>query len=176
MTPGRAAAYIGGSVLLAAWLSSAATSPQDPAPRPEPQPEPTSGTDSIASDVQAQAARLRSRLATAPVPNSPSRNPFAFAVAEVPRVRQSVRAAVAPEPLAAVPFIPEVALTLVGVAEQQSANGVVRTALIVGAADELFMVTEGQEVAGQYRVTAIGADAVELKDPSTGAVRRLILR
>ena len=52
----------------------------------------------------------------------------------------------------------------------------VRTAVIVGPSDELFMVTEGQEVAGRYRVSAIGADAVELKDPATGAVRRLILR
>jgi hypothetical protein len=176
MTPGRAAAYIGGGMLLAAWLSSAATSPQDSAPIPEPRPEPTSGTDSIASDVQAQAARLRSRLAAAPAPNSPSRNPFAFAVAEVPRQRQTARA-VEPEPLAASPVVAtELPLTLVGVAEQESPNGVTRTALIVGPSDELFMVTEGQEVAGGYRVTAVGADVVELKDASTGSIRRLVLR
>ena len=177
MTPGRAAAYIGGAVLLAAWLSSAATSPQDPVAIPEPQPAPTSGTESIASDVQAQAERLRSRLASAPAPNLPSRNPFAFAVAEAPRLRQSVRAATVPEPVAAAAVVSvEIPLTLVGVAEDQRANRMVRTAVIVGPSDELFMVTEGQEVAGRYRVSAIGADAVELKDPATGAVRRLILR
>jgi hypothetical protein len=38
------------------------------------------------------------------------------------------------------------------------------------------MVAEGQELAGRYRVSAVGADAVELKDLVTGATRRLALR
>ena len=177
MTPGRAAAYIGGAVLLAAWLSSAATSLQNSAAIPEAQPAPTSGTESIASEVQAQAERLRSRLASAPAPNLPSRNPFAFAVAETPRLRQAVRAAAVPEAVAAEPLVSlEIPLTLVGVAADQGEHGIVRTAMIVGPSDELFMVREGQAVAGKYQVSAIGADAVELKDPATGAVRRLILR
>lgn len=178
MTPGRAAAYIGGLVLLAAWLSSAAPSPQDVQAPPAPRPEATAGTDSIANDVQAQAARLRARLAEAPAPQLPLRNPFAFAVREVPRLRAAGPDGAAPEPLISPesPVVDELELRLVGVAEQQSPGGVVRTAMIVGAADDLFLVTEGQDVAGRYRVTAVAADAVELRDVSTGAVRRLGLR
>jgi hypothetical protein len=37
-------------------------------------------------------------------------------------------------------------------------------------------VSQGEEVAGRYRVTVIAADAVELQHLSTGAVRRLVLR
>jgi hypothetical protein len=177
MTPGRAAAYIGGAVLLAAWLSSAATSPQEPEPGPQPEPTATSGTEPLAFDVQAQAARLRNRLAAAPIPQQPTRNPFAFGARHLPRPREAPRVAALQEPAVASPssFVqPE--LSLVGVAEQQSATGLVRTAMIVGEGEELFMVTEGQEVAGRYRVSVVGADAVELKDASTGAVRRLALR
>jgi hypothetical protein len=35
---------------------------------------------------------------------------------------------------------------------------------------------EGQAFAGRYRVTKIGADAVELEDLLTGGFRRLALR
>lgn len=177
MTPGRAAAYIGGALLLAAWLSSAATSLQEPEARPDPRPEPTSGTDTLGADVQAQAARLRSRLAAAPVPQEPGRNPFTFAARPAPRVRHAPAVPAPPDPVAtAAPVDPEPALSFVGVAEQQTAKGLVRTAMIVDATEELLMVTEGQEVAGRYLVTAITPDVVELKDTSTGAVRRLALR
>ena len=39
--------------------------------------------------------------------------------------------------------------------------------------DALYMVIAGQAVADRYQVTAIGADAVELKDLVTGGYRRL---
>lgn len=177
MTPARAAAYIGGGVLLAAWLSSAATE-QDPQPDPATTPPATSGSDPVAFDVQAQAARLRARLASAPVPQQPARNPFAFAVPDVPRLREPsdgrlVQAAAAPTVAA---LEPEPQLTLVGMAENQTPTGSVRTAVIVDGADEVLLVTEGQEVAGRYRVTVIAADVVELQELSTGAVRRLVLR
>lgn len=178
MTPARAAAYIGGGMLLAAWLSSAATE-QDPQPDPATPPQATSGSDPVAFDVQAQAARLRARLASAPVPQQPARNPFAFAVPEVPRLREPsygrmVQAAAAAPTVGALE--PEPQLTLVGMAEKQTPTGSVRTAVIVDGADEVLLVTEGQEVAGRYRVTVIAADAVELQEVSTGAVRRLVLR
>ena len=48
--------------------------------------------------------------------------------------------------------------------------------MISAPGDQLFMVTEGQELAGRYRVSAVGADAVELQDVVSGATRRLALR
>jgi hypothetical protein len=81
--------------------------------------------------------------------------------------------ALAPEP---VPVSPDLDLVLVGVAEQSTEAGPVRTAMIAGRGDELFMVTEGQQLAGRYSVGAVSADAVELKDLATGAIRRLSLK
>ena len=43
-------------------------------------------------------------------------------------------------------------------------------------AENLLMATVGNTLLGRYRVEAIGADAVELKDVNTSAVRRLGLR
>lgn len=176
MTPGRAAVYFGGTVVLAAWLASAAsTTFTSLEPQPAPRPVATRGTERLAADVQAQSVRLRQRMASAPVPQEPTRNPFAFAVRELPRARPAaVPAAVMPPPAPPAPREPDLALA--GIAEQQSATGVVRTAIVVGAGDEIFMVTEGQALAGRYTVAAIGPDAVELKDSTTGSTRRLALR
>ena len=67
-------------------------------------------------------------------------------------------------------------LTLMGIAQETLPQGVRRTAIIGGDGDTLFMVTEGQAVGDRYKVTRIGADAVELEDLLTKAYRRLALR
>ena len=78
-----------------------------------------------------------------------------------------------------------------GIAEETTASGPHRTAIIGlqqaqgdpgqsrglgGDGDAILMVVEGDSVAGRYRVTKIGADAVELEDQTTKAYRRLALR
>ena len=60
-----------------------------------------------------------------------------------------------------------------GVAEDTTPKGPRRTAIIGGEADTLYMVTEGEAVGERYRVTKIGADAVELEDVLTKVYRRL---
>lgn len=174
MTPLRATTYAGVASVLVTWLASASgvSAPPDPSP---PQSRPgVSATQALADDVQAQTARLHGRLATAPAPRTPVRNPFAFAArAERPAVDRSARAAtiaIAPVPP------PEPPLQLVGVAEQETAGVTARTALITADSDELFMLTVGATLGGRYRVTAIGSDAVELSDLVTGGTRRLALR
>ena len=80
MTLRRATLYIGGGSLLVAWFSSAASVSQMRTP-PRAFSEGQSGaapTDGVAEAVQAQSRRLRQRLATAPLPPQPLRNPFAF--------------------------------------------------------------------------------------------------
>ena len=168
--------YIGGAVVLAAWLAAAASTSFAPIePQPPARAAAQAGTERLAADMQAQAARLRQRLASAPVPQQPARNPFAFAVREAPRSPSpAVRAAAQAPQLPAAP--PDLMLALAGVAEQQFERGLVRTAVIMGPGDEIYMVTQGQTVAGRYFVAAIGADAVELKDSLTGSTRRLALR
>jgi hypothetical protein len=67
-------------------------------------------------------------------------------------------------------------LQLIGVAEQTVAGVLVRTAVITADSDEPLMVVAGETLGARYRVTAVGADAVELSDLVTGATRRLALR
>ena len=174
----RSALYLGGGALLVAWFAAAAGSSLQEAAPPR---ERSSGSAlattgrSPAADVQVQAARLRERLSEAPVPAARPRNPFSFASSAktaAPRARSNLAPAAAPE----TPTVPPLPLVLVGVAEEPSFEGIHRTAVIAGQADALYIVMEGQAFADRYRVTAIGADAVELKDLITGAYRRIALR
>jgi hypothetical protein len=175
MAPARAAAYLGGTTLLVAWLASAAGVSRQPV---ETVPEQTRGDgvqlDTLASEVQSQAARLRTRLAAAPAPQSPLRNPFAF-TPRAATVRRVSPPGESPS-FESSSAMPEPVLELVGIAEQKLETGLKRTAMVAAPGDQLFMVTDGQELAGRYRVSAIGADAVELRDGVTGATRRLALK
>lgn len=179
MTLRRAATYGGLGTLVAAYLAAANSSPVqngDAVRERSMHASATSGTQSIVSDVQAQAARLRARMQQAPVPEKNPRNPFAFAeIAPKPRPADVVRATVADAPVVdPVPAVP--ALSLLGMAEDATPQGVRRTAVIGGAADAVYMVTEGETLIGRYRVSRIGADAVELDDLLTHGLRRLAMR
>jgi hypothetical protein len=73
----------------------------------------------------------------------------------------------APPPSAAAPPPPPV--SLVGIAQDNGADGPTRTA-IISAFGELMFLKEGQNIAYTYRVDRIGADGVDLfvlKDGST---------
>ncbi len=179
MTVKRAGGYAVVFALLAAWLSSAAGVIGQPerVSKTPPRSREAIATDAIAFDVQAQTERLKHRLATAPVPQQPIRNPFVF-YSRPP----APRSAAAPRPLppAAEPIVPDVPaepeLTLIGVAEEKKEQGIVRTALLSGPGEELLMAGVGQTVLGRYTVTAIGPDAVELRDISSDRIRRLGLK
>lgn len=176
MTSRRAVAYIGGASLLLAWLAAAsgdarrAPAPRAPAPRTD-----DALMQTIASDVQAQAVRLRQRLASAPAP-SPVRNPFAFDVREPRPSRRAAAGLVASIAEPAAPAIVEPAFILVGIAEQKTPVGLIRTAMLAIAGDDLIMAREGQTIALRFRITAIGTDVIELTDVTTGAIRRLALQ
>jgi hypothetical protein len=88
------------------------------------------------------------------------------------------RPAARPDPaIAAEPLVPsEPTLALIGIAEDRGLDGLVRTAVITDDADGVFVLAVGETLLERYRVEAIGADAVELKDVATNAVRRLVLR
>lgn len=139
-------------------------------------PVQTAGAITLAAEVQAQTLRMRNRLAAAPAPQEPLRNPFAFAERAVPDRRASsprVEAPAAP-PIPGSPIEP--AIELIGVAESESPKGVVRTAIISAHSGELFLVKEGETIAARYRVGTVLADTVELDDLLYGTIRRLALR
>jgi hypothetical protein len=182
MTSRSAAVYGVGAALLVAYLAAANMPSQDPQPRERgARPAGTSGTESLAVEVRSQAARLHARMAEAPVPDPNPRNPFAFGPsprAARPGPREGmVRATVVPDagtPAAVEPPLP--VLTLMGIAEETTPAGPRRTAVIGGEGDIIYMVTEGQPVGPRYKVTKIGADAIELEDVLTKGYRRIALR
>ena len=178
MRPSTTAASVGVGLLLLAWLASAVGVPPAPrTPRPPAQPSDGAHLEALRNDVQAQASRLRTRMAAAPAPRPLGRNPFAFANRDAGAPRTSAPSAAVPAhapPIDAPPA--QRALALIGVAERSTATGTTRTAILSGAGDELYMVTEGEEIAGEYRVRTIGADTVELERIPTGTIRHLPLK
>jgi hypothetical protein len=181
MTSGKAAVYGVGAALLVAYLAAAnMPAPESPTRERAPRPAGTSGAESLAVEVRAQAAKLHARMAQAPVPDPNPRNPFSFGLA--PRAARpapghdgAVHAAVADiaAPEAAASPLP--ALILMGVAEETTGAGPRRTA-IIGDGDAIYMVAEGQPVGSRYKVTKIGADAVELEDLLTHGYRRIAMQ
>src|SRR5688572_24118075 len=107
----RKAVFFGvGVALLASYFAAANMPSQDPEPVRERPVQRGPAPGELAVEVSSQAARLQSRMARAPLPDSSPRNPFSFGVA--PRAPQPgiVRAAVAapddeppPAPLAPPP-------------------------------------------------------------------------
>jgi len=110
-------------------------------------------------------------LVPPPAPPPPVVEPELEPVDEPPVVVETI-----PEPPPAPVAPPPLPLILMGIAEQPSASGAQRTAILGGSGDEIYMVTVGQTIAARYTVTAVGVDAIELKDLSTGGLRRLALR
>jgi hypothetical protein len=179
MTLRRATLYVGGGSLLVAWFSSAASLSLMRTPRrPVSEAQSVSApTDGVAEAVHAQARRLKQRLSTAPLPQQPLRNPFAFRPAPV-ATPSAVRArTAAPQPVLAEPAPPpEPRLELVGIAEHRRPTGTVRTAMVATEANELVMAAIGSEILGRYTVTAIDDDGVLLTEIATGRTRRLALQ
>ena len=170
MRPARAATYLGGGILLAAWLATAAGVGQPSIPQPAAPSTDAIQLDALALGVQSQAAHLRQRLAAAPSPDAQSRNPFAFGVVERSEPVH-VEKALNAEPVPTVQTEPEPNLVLLGLAE----DGSTRTAMIQSG-DDLVMTTEGQTIVGRYRVSKISPDGIELIDLATGSTRRLFLK
>src|SRR4051812_36636104 len=172
MTSRNAVVYGVGGLLLAACLA-AANMPQEAdvvsqrtrAPR-------VAGPDALAAEVSSQASRLRTLMAQAPMPVPNSRNPFSFAARAarvVPAPSSALAAGSEPAPVAPAPLP---ALTLMGIAEDTTPAGPRRTA-VIAEGETIYMVAEGEAVGERYRVTRIGADAIELEDIVSKAYRRL---
>lgn len=160
------------SLAVASWFSAAST-PDVHAPSPvSERVEPTPDLDRTAAVMQAEVARLHSRLAPSSSPVH-SRDLFHFADRAPRPTARTVAPVVADMPVA-VPAPARPMLQLIGVAEDETAAGTVRTAIVSGLG-ELFLVKVGDVVSGRYRVEQVAADAVELVDTTTDASTTLAL-
>jgi hypothetical protein len=124
-----------------------------------------------AEDLNAQEARLRQRAANVEL-GAATRNPFRFGARSGADTPSHAGIAAAP---AALPVVApaQPALNLSGIAERTTPQGHTRTAIISGGG-QLYLVTDGEMVAGRYRVVTVDTDAVTLRDES-GAETRLVL-
>jgi hypothetical protein len=162
-----------GVTALATWLTS--TPPRQPPAAARRQASAASRA-ARAPDIIHEAERLRARVPAAAGYHAPTRNPFRFArVEESGGDRPASPPPVEDLPPAAIPQTPTLRVTLSGIAENTVAGDVVRTA-VISTPDDVLLVKEGDSVAGQYRVTRITADSVELTRASDGVVVRLALQ
>ena len=174
MTFTRGATLLCVGALLVAWLAAAAgTRFTEGQPASEMTVAADVTPELLIADVQAQAERLRERLSAAILPRQPSRNPFEFASRSATPVKDIGLPAVAvPE---SVPTTTPVAMSLAGIAESQTSNGLDRTA-VISAIGRLFLVKPSDQVTPRFRVVTIHADAVGLEDLKTETTLRLRLQ
>ncbi|HEV3217981.1 MAG TPA: hypothetical protein VGZ27_19805 [Vicinamibacterales bacterium] len=169
--PTLKALFVAGG-LLGTWL---AVTPSDTTPgrsRIAAAERPAAIRESTADNLVSQEARLRDHAGSVPLASS-KRNPFRFGSRKPDGVVPQQGSA-APVIAAAPPAPPRPDLNFLGVAESKTPQGTRRTAIISGGG-QLYLVTEGEPVAGRYRVVTIDSDAVTLRDDS-GTDLRLSLK
>ena len=182
----RIVLLVGGLAVLAAWLSSAAsTVPLKgglPARGSAPgRPASDSSSAVVVMDLEHEVSRLAARLERAPRPRSPGRNPFTLAPRQnsTPSLeragRRPVSGSVRGGEVARSVRSPRPAISLFGMAVDDTAVGQRRTA-ILSVGGRVVLAAIGEEIAGRYQVRAVTADMVELHDAQLGTSLRLTLR
>lgn len=158
---------------LAVWLAAAATSPvRQPAAIAVPKP---STIDASGAELAREITRLHERLRPTAEPIE-ARDLFHYAPRAARRNATSAPGPLVPEnrPVEATAPAPS-PLKLVGIAEDDTATGPVRTAIVSGFG-QLFVVKEQEAVTLRYRVERISSDAVELVDINDHTTLSLILK
>ena len=166
---------LGGAALLLAgtWVFARAPSP------PSPAPERTLRATHTPEEPPLIHLRVSpgERRDVAELPVRP-RNPFTFAAPERAAAAASSATAALPEPaplpLGPLPAAPT--LRLIGIAAETSPAGVRRTAFLTDVSGELYLVFEGELVAGRYEVRVIGEERVELTERDGETTRLRVLR
>ncbi len=158
------------SIAIATWLTASTAGPKQPAasdisPRSAP-------IDRASDTLRLEVERLHERLAPNAEPSG-QRDLFRFSTP-----RRSPDATVAP-PAADSESAPSPAATppmrLIGIAEDVTPDGLVRTAVVSGPGD-VFLVKPGDTIADRYRVVAVSPDSIQLVDPATSIESTLTLR
>ena len=163
------ALWFGGGGIALSWLAVspnvAPTASQATAIR-----RPASASGATAEELNAQATRLRDRTAAVTLRAS-TRNPFKYSSPKSPARSTAREPGIQSVPVE--PAIPAAAvgpvLRLSGVAQKAGK----RTAIISGGG-QIYLVGEGDPVAGRFTVVTIDPEAVLLRD-AAGAEQRLAL-
>ena len=173
MNPTHAAAILfGGTGLVVAWFAvpPAQTSGSHAEPTTSERPRTES---SVTADLKVETSRLRSRVETQTALGPPPRNPFRFEEPRPPRVVRPSSPAVELPPAPVRPPVPT--LSLVGIAENATPDGPARTAVVSGMG-QLFLLKEGEQFGGMFRVLRIGAESVEILNTRDNLPVRIALK
>lgn len=160
------ALWLGGGGVLATWL---AVTPHQGAPSAA-STSPAATREATAEDLNAQADRLRARTqAVRLIPST--RNPFRFHAPKA-AARVGMSTALSNEPVTPMMAAEELppSLSLSGVAEQRTPQGVRRTAVLSGDG-QIYLAGEGDSVAGSYIVVTVDPEAVVLRDANGDDLR-----
>ncbi len=172
----KSTAAISGAGLLATWFFSM-PAVQPPASNPiapaagAPQPS------AMTIDIQQEAAKLQQRTHQESRYNETSRNPFRFGARPTTEARSSGTSGPPPVALPATipPAPPPPRLSLDGIATDV-VNGQEQRTAILNTDSGVVLAKEGEQVAGQFRVVKIAADAVDLVNVNDGSTLRIVLR
>jgi Tfp pilus assembly protein PilP len=163
------ALWFSGGGVLATWLAVSPNPTNNAATTPSAVRRESPPTHATAEELNAQATRLRERT-TALALRPSTRNPFTFNTRKVaPRAAATGEPADSPALAPVIPVPVGPALKLSGIARKAGK----RTAIISGDG-QIYLVSEGDLVAGSYVVVKVDADAVHLLDPA-GIEQRLVL-
>jgi hypothetical protein len=151
------ALWFGGGGILATWLAVSPTGA--PATAPAARQDAAASAQRISDGLNAQADLLRART-TAVMPRPTARNLFRFNAPKAPgRSSEPARDAVIAQPVTpAEPAFPP--LSLAGIAQ----TGAERTAVITSG-NQMYLVSDGEAVAGALTVVRVDAESVLLRNP-----------
>jgi len=168
----RVVAFAVVGAALAAWFAAASTAGRRPIIVNPVQR--TTPVEVRGAELAAEISRLRERLHPTAQPQAPTRNLFAFSRPTVRRPEIVTRPEVIEETQSSRPSAPP-SLRLVGIAEDEGTDGVVRTA-IISSMGQLFFAKVGEEVTRRYRVENISGDAAVLTDVGDSSSLTLVLK
>jgi hypothetical protein len=163
------ALWLGAGGLLAMWLAVTPSGTTPGKSRIAAADRPVAIHESTADNLAAQEARLRNHAGGVPLSSS-TRNPFRFGSRKPDAATPQRGSAGAPVVSDAPPGPAQPSLILSGIAESRIPQGARRTAIISGGG-QLYLVTEGDMVAGRYRVVTVDSDAVTLRDENGTDIR-----
>ena len=168
----KAYTAVSGATVLAGWLASAPPSSAPGTSGPAPS-QAAPGRAAAQPDIAREAARLTARVRRETTYAQPQRNLFRFGAARPTASRGSdISEAAPPAETPAPPVAPPPRVSLSGIAEDLIEQRVERTA-ILSSRDGVLLVREGDDVLGEYRVTKIESEAVELVKHADGTTLRL---
>ncbi len=176
MSASRAAVLVVGGGLLAAWVAAAAGGARSSAVATESARAVGARTADVPLPVGLD--RLAARAATRRAYTPPRRNLFQFTGSRSAQAAQAGDAFVAALASAAAAFVaapPPPVWQLAGIAESRDGDRIVRTAIISGQGT-VFLVRDGEQLAGRFLVVRIESDTVALRDVRDGTSLTLRLK